>query len=80
MTSFACHSASLHVKIATSQMKLVKFLNEVKIELAKVVWPKRDEVVKLTLIVIIISVLIGAYIGALDFIFTKIVEYLVANI
>ena len=60
-------------------MKPVKFLREVREELTKVTWPKREEIVKLTLIVIIIAVIVGAYIGVLDFGFTKLVESLIAN-
>jgi len=57
--------------------KIFTFLKEVKNELARVTWPKKPEVVKLTLTVIIISAAVGAYIGALDFAFTKLLELLV---
>lgn len=56
--------------------KPISFLKEVQSELKQVVWPKREEVVRLTLIVITISVIIGAYIGALDFVFTKTIEFI----
>jgi preprotein translocase subunit SecE len=55
----------------------ITFLKEVRLELTKVVWPKREEVIKLTLIVLIISGIIAAYVGALDFAFTKLLELLV---
>ena len=55
----------------------VTFLKEVKDELKKVTWPKQGEVLRLTLLVILISVIVGVYIGGLDFIFTKGVEILV---
>jgi preprotein translocase subunit SecE len=54
--------------------KSIEFIREVKFELTKVVWPKRQEVIKLTLIVFIISGIIAAYVGALDFGFTKLLE------
>jgi len=56
----------------------ITFFKEVRLELTKVVWPKREEVIKLTLIVFIISGIIAAYVGALDFAFTKLLELLVA--
>jgi len=56
----------------------ITFLKEVRLELTKVVWPKREEVIKLTLIVFIISGIIAAYVGALDFAFTKLLELLVS--
>lgn len=56
--------------------KAVEYLKSVRIELTKVVWPKREEVIKLTLIVFIISGIIAFYTGALDYAFTKLLEYI----
>ncbi len=58
---------------------VVGFVKEVRLELSKVVWPKRDDVIRLTLIVIIISIIFGAYTGGLDFVFTKLLEKLVSR-
>lgn len=55
-------------------LKPVIFLREVKLELEKVVWPSRADVVKLTLIVFGVSTVIGLLLGGLDFILTKISE------
>lgn len=57
----------------------INYLKEVKVELSKVVWPSREEVLRLTLIVFIISGIVGAYLGLLDFGFTKILETVVAR-
>ena len=54
----------------------VTFLKEARTELGKVVWPKRNETVKLTAVVIGISVGVGVFIGLLDIIFTKLAELL----
>lgn len=59
--------------------KAVNYFREVKLELSKVVWPKRAEVAKLTLTVIVISVVVGVYLGGLDFLFTNILTSLVVN-
>ncbi len=53
-----------------------KFLREVISELKKVTWPTREETVKLTVVVIVISVLVGAFIGGLDSLFVKITTIL----
>ena len=50
------------------------YLKESKSEFDKVVWPSRAETVRLTLMVIIVSVVVGAYIAGMDAIFTSIVE------
>jgi preprotein translocase subunit SecE len=52
-------------------MNLLTYLKEVRIELAKVSWPTRDESIKLTVIIIIASLATGLYIGGLDFSFTN---------
>jgi preprotein translocase subunit SecE len=51
--------------------KIVHFLREVREELRKVTWPTRYQTVRLTLIVIGVSLAVGVYLSALDFILTK---------
>jgi preprotein translocase subunit SecE len=57
--------------------KVLKYLEEVRFEMTKVIWPKRNEVVGLTVTVILISLIVGTYLGALDYVFTKLLEILV---
>jgi len=54
----------------------IQFLNEVIAELKKVTWPSRRETMKLTVVVIAISVIVGAFIGGLDSLFLKITTLL----
>lgn len=56
---------------------VVNYFKEVRNELNKVEWPKKDEVIKLTLIVFISSAIVAAYVGLLDLAFTKILEKLI---
>ena len=58
---------------------VISFFSEVKLELGKVVWPKRREVVRLTLIVLAVAFIIGAYVGGLDYLYTKALELIVAK-
>jgi preprotein translocase subunit SecE len=58
---------------------VIQFLKEVKLELSKVTWPKKQQIIKLTLIVFIISAVVGIYVGALDYAFTKLLELLIAR-
>ncbi|MDP3726788.1 MAG: preprotein translocase subunit SecE [bacterium] len=53
------------------------FLKETREELKKVTWPTQSEVIRLTVIVILVSLLVGLFIGALDFIFTKTMETII---
>jgi len=55
----------------------VSFVRETRDELKKVVWPTRQETIRLTLVVIIISLIVGIFLGGLDFIFVKIIGIIV---
>lgn len=55
----------------------VTFLKEVRDELKKVTWPKQSEVIRLTMVVILVSLIVGFFIGGLDYVFTKTVEIIV---
>ena len=57
----------------------VVFLKEVRDELKKVVWPTRDEVIRLTGVVILVSLFVGIFLGGTDFILTKLVGLLIAR-
>ncbi len=58
---------------------VIGYLKEVKGELDRVDWPKKDEVVRLTAVVFLISAIVGAYLGGLDIAFTKLVELIIAK-
>lgn len=55
----------------------VNFFREVRDELKKVVWPSRAEVIRLTGVVILVSLFVGVYLGTADFILTKLVEIVI---
>jgi preprotein translocase subunit SecE len=57
----------------------VVFLKEVRDELKKVVWPTRDEVIRLTGVVVLVSLFVGIFLGGADFILTKLVGLLIAR-
>ena len=58
-------------------MNALQFLSEVRTELGKVNWPGRDEVVKMTIMVILVSIAVGLYIGIVDITLAKILETVV---
>ncbi len=55
----------------------INYLSEVRTEMSKVTWPTRAQTVKMTILVISISVVIGVFIGGLDFFLSRIVGILV---
>jgi preprotein translocase subunit SecE len=46
--------------------KSVQFLREVKVELKKVTWPSRKQTIGSTVVVVIIVMIIGFFLGAVD--------------
>ncbi|OGI21429.1 MAG: preprotein translocase subunit SecE [Candidatus Moranbacteria bacterium RIFCSPHIGHO2_01_FULL_55_24] len=54
--------------------KIVEFLTEAKAELLRVNWPKRQEIVRYTMLVIIISLVVAIFLGSLDYLFSYLVE------
>jgi preprotein translocase subunit SecE len=59
--------------------RILDYLSEVKLELTKVTWPKRNDVIRLTLIVLAISAIVGIFSGGLDLIFTKLLSVFVVK-
>ena len=55
------------------------FLREVRDELQKVVWPTRDEIIRLTGVVILVSLIVGIFLGSIDYILTTLIGLLVAR-
>lgn len=60
-------------------MSLLSHIQESKAEMKHVKWPSRKQVISYTSIVIVLSLLIAAYVGALDVIFTKILAFIISN-
>jgi preprotein translocase subunit SecE len=60
-------------------MNLITYIRETISELKLVRWPTRQETIDLTIIVLAISVLVGAYVGGLDFVFTNVLKYITSK-
>jgi len=56
--------------------RLVDFLREVKTELSKVSWPSRNELIGSTTVVIVITLILAAFTGVIDFILSIILSRL----
>ena len=53
-----------------------KFLREVRLELSKVTWPTREELIQSTIVVLVAVVIAGIYIAFFDEIFSRIIKFL----
>jgi preprotein translocase subunit SecE len=52
-------------------MSLNTYINETRTELKHVTWPTRKQTIVYSALVIVISLLVAAYVGALDALFTE---------
>lgn len=55
----------------------VTFLQQTQDELKKVTWLTQQEVIRLTVVIIIVSVIVGLFLGGLDFLLTKLMEIII---
>jgi len=59
---------------ATTERSRFRFIGEIITELKKVVWLSRREVIYLSTLVLVISVIAGLVLGAIDYGFSALVE------
>jgi preprotein translocase subunit SecE len=55
----------------------IQFIKEARSELTKVVWPSRRETIRITIAVIVLSLTVAIFLGAVDFGLTKLFELVV---
>jgi len=49
--------------------RLTTFLKETRIELKKVTWPSREDTLRYTITVVIVSLSVAVFLGGLDYLF-----------
>jgi len=57
--------------------RIKKFFDESRVEFRHLNWPTRDQAIRLTAIVVGISLGLAAVLGGFDYVFTKLVKFLV---
>ncbi len=58
-------------KAAPSENRVQRFVRETRSELKKVTWPTREQTARLTAVVIGVSAVVGAGVGAVDLVFKE---------
>ncbi|KPK99137.1 MAG: preprotein translocase subunit SecE [Omnitrophica WOR_2 bacterium SM23_72] len=56
--------------------KPIRFIKEVKVELGKVAWSSRQELIDSTIVVITVTALLAAFIGVVDIFLSKGLSFL----
>ena len=63
-------------KTKVAQNKIAGFFTGVKAEFGKIIWPTKDDIIKQTTAVVIISVIIGALIAVFDYAFGYLINFI----
>ncbi len=58
--------------------KLTKYIKATLRELKQVHWPTRRQAMNYTILVILISGIVAAYVGAFDFVFSQLISALIS--
>jgi preprotein translocase subunit SecE len=61
-------------KASFSPAQVRTFVDEVKVEFTKIVWPDRKVTVGLTGVVIVFSILVSLYLGSVDMVLGKLID------
>lgn len=62
-----------------TSMNIVTFIKEVREELSKVAWPTREQTIRYTILVITVAVVVGIFLGGLDYLLTTFTAFLIKN-
>lgn len=58
--------------------KIKNFLKESKQEFSKINWPTRAEAFRMVFIVIVLSLVVAFFLGAVDYVFVNIIKYILS--
>lgn len=74
MNSYICIAVSSTGNRKSMLERLITFLKEARIELKKVSWPTKNQTVRYTIAVILMSLAVAAFLGGLDVVFTYVLN------
>jgi preprotein translocase subunit SecE len=56
-----------------------RFLGEAMSELRRVTWPTREEVTRLTIMVLVVSAIVGVFLSIIDLVFSRLFDIILAG-
>lgn len=56
--------------------KVKEFIAEVRKVIGEITWPTKKTLIQLTIMVILVTVIVGSLLGGADFLFTKLISWL----
>lgn len=64
-------------KIKNISDQTIDFFKDIEVEAKRITWPSRNEAIKSTLAVVIISAIFASFLGLIDFVFSLVVKSLI---
>jgi len=55
--------------------RLITFLRDVRLELKRVTWPNKDQAMSATVVVIVATLIMSAYLGVVDKLFSMLLRF-----
>ncbi|MCX5777401.1 MAG: preprotein translocase subunit SecE [Candidatus Firestonebacteria bacterium] len=59
--------------------KIMSFISEVRVEMTKVSWPTREEILGSTVVVVSVVAILSAFTGVADILISKILEVIIVG-
>ena len=61
-------------------LKIGKFIGQVKVEMKKVAWPSREELISSTIVVLVSVAILATYIGVCDLVISRFVHFVIGGV
>ncbi|MEA3489953.1 MAG: preprotein translocase subunit SecE [Candidatus Omnitrophota bacterium] len=61
-------------------IKFGKFIGQVRTEMKKVSWPSKQELLSSTLVVLVSTMILAAFIGMCDLVLSRIINFLIRGV
>ena len=71
-----CNIEKVETPCVKPENAVQRFVRETRAELLKVVWPTREEAVRLTTVVVVVIAAMSIFLGAIDYIFNLVTQFL----
>ncbi|MBP7768733.1 preprotein translocase subunit SecE [Candidatus Woesebacteria bacterium] len=55
----------------------IQYVRETVSEIRKVSWPTQQQTIEMTVLVLAVSVIVGTYIGVLDYVFQSLLSFII---
>tara|TARA_B100001179_G_scaffold115893_1_gene82703 strand:- start:992 stop:1225 length:234 start_codon:yes stop_codon:yes gene_type:complete len=73
-------SSSRQTQVSKNRFgNISRSIKEIYAELGRVTWPTKEETIRLSIIVVSISVVIGLFLGVIDLAFSRIIAFFIYN-